>query len=641
MFGVDNPWLDHDRHFPQYFSEVSTEENPLLANRLVQLGLHEWARGTLAAKRNQLREWKFKMDYRAMDSTASTPNALHDSEGQLDGKSPFLHWTRGDPPEWFRGRDAAILEACAPSDKSFWEEMRDESKPNYMPSGYFPVDAPGVFFNELRMIVGDPEPAPGFYPWAYDRSPEPTPVWGLHHNLWPAAFGDYPTTLPLKRAPLISNSGTATREELVYDGQPAVEDPNISCNHPTWRAYYDSALGVSLDGLAGSSGGIALVPSAGETGIRPYLLDGVGIISLANDPDPDCTLDSWCTTLNNAESASADTYIALSLNNQDIVDWSLRGDPGPRGTVAEPSPEQRGKEWPECKGLEDPAYPGGCFIFTSLPPGGSNPNVRIVFIDEVELEKDSDHPPPTEEDIVFVCDRPGLANNAETHAGVAIGLLGASTTPSEQEESAIGSLALVCAPWSSYPYTSNWRFVTYLGELLSHEGGASPDTFVSKFSRSYGLLSRGLGYMFERRCISPTCGTTLLRPPSMQLCPPNYVMEGVNFIVHNKQFVGVSALRCVSTDKNGKRVEKRVPLNPDTLYSGQFGDYEVAGEAFSLEQHIGRANLMTGDDSLSVSCPTGTVLGGLRVKRNPKRTIVGVEPSCTTMPKVRMDMEVP
>jgi len=375
----------------------------------------------------------------------------------------------------------------------------------------------------------------------------------------------------------------------------------------------------------------------GVAGIRPYLLDGVALIS--QERDPNCERNMWCTTLNNPEHASAGAYVALSLNDQDVVDWSWRGDPGLGGTVGEPWPEQRDGEHPECKGLEDPSFPGGCMIFTEI----GSPTSTLVFIDEDDLKADREVAPPTAEDILFVCDRPGLANHAVTHAGVAIGLLGASTTPSEEEASRIGSFALVCAPWSSHPYTSNWRFVTYLGEVLSHAGGTSPDTLVSKFSRSYGRLARALGVLFERRCANPSCSQTQLRPPSMQLCPPNTVLRGADFIVHGKEFAGVSALDCVSKDKNRNILKTVVPLNPNAheLYSNMFDARTLAGDPFSLEQHIGRANSIDGDDIVAVNCPPGKALGGLRVRRNSSRVIIGVEARCTTMPEVRMDRVAP
>ena len=135
----------------------------------------------------------------------------------------------------------------------------------------------------------------------------------------------------------------------------------------------------------------------------------------------------------------------------------------------------------------------------------------------------------------------------------------------------MGSLALVCGPWSSLPYTMNWRHLGTLGMTNT----SLYDSWVGgnvHFKRLHDFLVDS----FEREG-NTTNSEVLLRPPSLKMCPPNYMLRSImtwekGDDTDSREIVGLHALNCIRSERNqeagyswgGDFAELTVHLTPQT-----------------------------------------------------------------------------
>lgn len=189
-------------------------ENPLLANRLFAMSLHNWAGTTRDTERNNLRAgWPFKV----VDA-ASQPYMPQSSNG-------------------FVGKDAVVLEIAG-------------QNPNLdtanLTTGPFALDRPGLFFGQVDSNPYHKE----FAVYFNDRAP----VWGTHFPEYDPynniSDGDY--------MPVVSEPGYRINEEP----NDSCADDNFACVDiagdgtlsPVAIDYRD-CFGTTLDARDGSSGG--------------------------------------------------------------------------------------------------------------------------------------------------------------------------------------------------------------------------------------------------------------------------------------------------------------------------------------------------------------------------------------------------
>ena len=143
-------------------------------------------------------------------------------------------------------------------------------------------------------------------------------------------------------------------------------------------------------------------------------------------------------------------------------------------------------------------------------------------------------------------------HDKRTNAAIAYGITGSTTKfdDAHNDDARIGSFALVCGPWSSLPYTMNWR---HLGTL----GMTNPSPYESWMSGArvaYQKLYTFLIDTFEREAMS-TSNEVLLRPPSLKMCPPNYMLRSMltwekGDSALSREIIGVHALNCVRSERN-------------------------------------------------------------------------------------------
>lgn len=111
------------------------EENPLLPNRLWQLGLDYWALDTSAHKttRTSLRKWKANLDLEGQDNAGNSLTS-----------QPFID----DPDERLDIAFLAVSELAVPFTITTQGDPYDT--PHYLASGAFDITQPGLFFNQVH-----------------------------------------------------------------------------------------------------------------------------------------------------------------------------------------------------------------------------------------------------------------------------------------------------------------------------------------------------------------------------------------------------------------------------------------------------------------------------------------------------------
>ena len=216
------------------------EEEPFLAMRLFQLGLHLWSKNSLNAKatRERLRSWTF--DY-AQGNCAIPKN-------QYSFKCQGYAF-RNESNFQIAGKDIAILKARNQIPTFDSEENVFYFGTNGPMSGAFPLDRPGLFFDHIT--VGETK--------VFKGVENNTPLWLQHANAWPDRRSGESTRL-------ISRPGY-TLQEFEYAEDIGVRFVENLCGD---KAHWlqDTVL-TSLDLKAGSSGGMVMAPN-----IHQFLADG-------------------------------------------------------------------------------------------------------------------------------------------------------------------------------------------------------------------------------------------------------------------------------------------------------------------------------------------------------------------------------
>jgi hypothetical protein len=195
-------------------------------------------------------------------------------------------------------------------------------------------------------------------------------------------------------------------------------------------------------------------------------------------------------------------------------------------------------------------------------------------------------------------------------ADVAVGIIGGATSARDDAGAFVGELYLVCAPYSTKPWSDNFRFLKvmhpgFTGEMVDKDGDGTAEPLfqdiLHRASAGTKDLSDWLWNAFELRFLdrSDSSIESTTRPPSLKMCPPNYVLSGLKLNWHDEDIlVGVSDIDCTPVNQAAGTTSStwgprdQFPLYADTKYQGYRWSRKDSGDInlfshFSLDQRIG------------------------------------------------------
>lgn len=627
----------------------SAEQNPLLPNRLAALGIEQLDEDEAIQFFRGPWPWDIEQDQFS---------SVFDPSRDLD--IAVLRVTQRQSP--FRADYPA----------SNWRHLS---------SGSFPIRAPGVFFNSRPFTSiqhmgcpDDPLPSdssncqqpltPDTLLWPAmpgDPSDRFTKMWGLHHNVYPFDPIDqsYPSEL---RTNLISNpypyilegfaSDPADREKGVrHTDETTAEIPYcVNAGSPGLIELEAGDLfGVSLDAFRASSGGAVLHPQrsprfrSGEmtTFEKATAISPSAVFTAL--PSSVAAIDSggW----GNPHIPDSQNVLLSTAVSDEVSQWSQRDDADDsESDPFDPSPLQPDSGQPPCE-----EHNGHfCEVYaTSLEQNDAFPTIP-TDIDFFEWPDSEDPNKINQAEIEeeesgwrnLLCghSHPDFGIDEETHvnAGVGVGFIGSvaynPAAPNERivdEGSTLGFLRLVCAPWSSVPFVTNWPFLRTTGSAFLRGTAQSTISFGE-----LGSLDAALATMAEYRYDDVDTGEEYIRPMSMKTCPPNYFLRGIRFNAltdpsETKRIIGgITELVCspsseapyaqgLSTDD----IIRSLYLPEDEQCPFRMGD-----RCFSRSQYIGWPRQMglpkCEDTSFpnacaeETICPAGKVVSGFQYRRD-------------------------
>lgn len=631
------------------------EENPLLALRLFQLGLESWAtdsnwKGTTdeqAAgpnRRHHLHnKWPFQVDWDRV--AGAQPSRVEDALAQ---QGQMVH----PPDHRARGRDLAFLEACAlqnyaptqsgivDPDSDGWPIEKDTrwssdpSKPAYTPSARFPMNRPGIFFNTTHVRDATEHIA--------KLQTDYKDIYAVHTNKWP---DDHSTW----SVPLVSRPGkwraAATCGEVPEYCASNYDTPETFA---VGTSEYRDCVDTTLDAAKSSSGGMVLSPVLFDN-ISPRLgMNGAAIFQGGAGPAEWASPFPKTTSEDDEPNTFPKGFMAATLADSQAVAWAKR-DHGAEPFA--PRPVQPDKNGPWCTNCR----PWANNIW-GVPPTGSArpPALNPVEPDTPPDEReeagdafDTDNDDTTLLGWTHYCDYRGSGFAHEE--GVAVGVVGSLTTSGIQ---GVGSLRLVCAPWSSVSYTENWPFLKFVGRRLPQ----GDDTLETGWAWWSANLPSALSYMYEHYLgsIEP-----LYRPASMKLCPPNFYLQGIvsAYDTQDDHLKGVTHLICarapaspapkgypericVSLSTDGPSLQYCRDLSSKGIASATYAtcgadcydDFTLAGNSFPLDQQIGLSNA-TPNTEEDQYCPEGTAIYGMKIYAYESGPVRNFYVNCVGLPK--------
>ncbi len=646
----DDIHLSHylfDRAYPYPTKYDYQDENPLLINRLAQLGIELTGPGQVEARRYLRGPWNFEVERDEFP-------AIH-TDGQLD---------------------VAVLRATS-RDLPFSSQQEGW---RYLASGSFPGRAPGVFFDyrpyrSLSHCPTEPDEN-GDCPDASDHGGallpdmESTPLWAIHNNFYPGDLGQH-NNLGIPYAVGIASNPFP----YIIDGQPdtsgvvkgiRMSDPgtyelSFCVDDSPQEFLYGDEFEVSLDAFRGSSGGALFHPlrfvsgdTIRESSTRIY--PHATVVAITGEPRVEVITECWYP-----EGDNTDYLLAVTAASDAVERWSRHDDATDEEEDPDnPSPEQPPTDGePRCSLYDDSrrclSYSGSLLGSPAFAPI-ENP---VIYYWPADLPSDeADAHQANAEDSAYGLGDWLLTNCGASHepftkdgtervgAGIGVGFIGSLRfDPGLQEpddQSVVGYLRMVCTPWSSEPFIVNWPFLRTAGTSYRN---TQDDT--AHFRRRFGTLAEILATVGEVRHHN---GASSLRPLSMKTCPPNYFLRGVNFHTRThangvqRVLASIQSLECKlstnpydpdETPPEGFTVELYPEDTPSCAY--RLGDF-----CFSLGQLIGWSHPVDLPQcrhvdapaacEQSIRCPIGEVAHGIAYQRDADGFIVGFGLKCIEEP---------
>ncbi len=649
------PLVYFDRALPYPTKFTTPVENPLLANRLSQLGLNL----SRTARRTLRGPWHF---------------------GVQDDDFPAVLTASGR-------LDVAVLEAQHRSLPFHPNVSPDDWR--YLRTGSLPPLAPGVFFDyrpfrslsycptELDEDYSCPEPlahGEGLLPQS-PRDPSgdpPTPLWLLHHNEYPE---DRETNVRALRTNIVSNPfpylidgipDASGVEKGVRWSDPYSGFVEVCTSDGLVPFEYGDQFDVTLDSFGGSSGGALFHPHRFVQGngvresshrIYPHAV----AVAISNAPPPSIYAEWGLPQADNLDHLNVMAAASEAVSRRSQYDQATEDE----DDASKPTPIQpEGDGGPACIIYDDDrncvqykrtivdnhAYPMPSALLPYRYPEGIDPD--DVDADEALHEEVTSSENGTNRRWVgcavshspFTEDEDGMRINA----GLGVGFFGSLRyNPHNSEDvaddgSVVGYLRMICAPWSSVPFVSNWLFLQTIGTSYSN---TSRDTAL--FPGRFGSLAEALVTVGE---IRNQGDVATVRPLSMKTCPPNYFLRGVAF--HSRKspsgservLAGIRTLHCQRSNNPHDPSE----TIPDTIDVDLYGEdvnscwHSIGEQCFSLGQQIGWSRPVQLPSCRDVSypedchaftrCPDGQLVDGFSYWRNAEGLITSFHISCIEEP---------
>ncbi|QED26182.1 hypothetical protein FRD01_02685 [Microvenator marinus] len=202
----------------------------------------------------------------------------------------------------------------------------------------------------------------------------------------------------------------------------------------------------------------------------------------------------------------------------------------------------------------------------------------------------------------------------------------------------VGSFFLICAPYSSVPFTSNWRFLNIGGNTIE------PRFDTLGGSIAFSELRRALVAKNEARgAVREGKNEVYIRPPSFKTCPPGYLLSGLEFSRNETHLLGLEKLICVLPDGtagNPDGTGNKLTV-PTAAIPAQDYDQRLFGRRFSLTQMIGfpmeKDPECSGGTGDPLKCPTMVkatckashpIIRGLNIYHDFQGRLANVVPIC-------------
>mgnify|MGYP003374732262 CR=1 FL=1 len=635
---------------------IHVEENPLLANRLFSLGLESWAHPSNGAVRQILRSsWTF-----------SAPDVLNDGTLQLTEDLPMT--------KKYIGKDIAFLDAC-PLDENLLKQ-------DIPISGDFKITKPGIFFDNIRITSYNNQ---HFNNIVEQKSH----IFFLGSHEYTTTFYNYidnilnEDEIDLAIVPLIDGPRGITNTSSVCG---AIFTCDGSTNKSIYFRSTIECIDTNLDSLEGMSGGHILVKSEKESRLFEGTFQSWGILQsigldalIRNTPQADKEYNLWGPGVEMQDSSEyskpvknyVTTIHPFDQDDKVASRYELGFDP------LNPVPLRSVDEvLPDCRipPAGDPCIEYGGELIgnkfgdppTDIPTLFVNPVYTDGLIEEVGVSTSpqaiSISTPNEIRGYRLTCDSWIFKNKHELHTigagpGVAIGFVGSKSflsdypfLKSDGDKPVLGSLRIICAPWTSRPFTDNWQFLFWGGRKSEY------DKIKSTHDSSVDFLFKGLTTSFEQRdVIVNNNPVSTVRPISMKTCPPNYLLKGFNVIYNNEDptsiyIVGIESLLCVDTANNPTDTPKllTVCLDPANISQSPNGcsegglippawnnitnAYTINNIPFSLAQEIGETIQRTPNVITPVRCENDEVVNNIFIDGSDNQIMKQIYVGCIRRP---------
>ena len=422
-----------------------------------------------------------------------------------------------------------------------------------------------------------------------------------------------------------------------------------TANAPSEASNYTNCIKTSLDSVESSSGGALLMgpPAYWESEDLYYRPDRIryayGVLngsetSLSN---PDGWNSNSIETTNNG--APGDYYTSVTLGDVNYVRWGRRTithEDISTPNLFEPAPDQPVTDGtPPCHPIEGQ----GCFFSTPAyngvwgTPESGAPVAGFPNSDDLDSSPGApntgasgNRPERGKRTVRLLCDYGHyngvriLKQKFRTQAGMAIGIIGTSTTEFPDDSSRVADLGIICAPWSTASWTDNWNWL--LRHMRSRWDG-QPNTRENSVWQP--ILRLALPFMTEWRR-EHSGAERYVRPGSMKTCPPNYVLYGLGVHHRDGQLVGVNRLLC-RNNLGGTHVAMVSPVIKSPSDSIRWQSYKFADREFHLSQRIG-AESGLGHTYNEIVCGNGQLVGGIQINESSDDVVNELHLECVGAP---------
>ncbi len=679
----------HDRSYPyitKFSSNAAEQESPFLPNRLSQLGLRDVQ---LLARQRLRGPWTFvinKDDYRPLLETSGTGEPILDAallraqarsfefSVDPDPAHPELQLSTGGfpiraPGVFFDSRSFAstLLRYCPHENNECLPgelEVDDSAVPHGVRSpvlcqaDYYCAE--GSICRSGRCVEASSQSCeqdsncPGGYiciGTICHQKPRATPLWLLHHNVFPEEPGpdSFTNNLVSNPYPFVVTGETSDPEKGVRHHDLTYRQNQICRGSTPVDVIFGDLIETTLDALRGSSGGALFhfLRASRPSGVSQhrFALAPTGIFHGVTNPTQP-VLENWGDPVGQRlDHLSVITMASPGMAATSRWDDAYDGEPTPgQPTPVQPPDDQ---DPPRClehdaeQCIEFHSSLSTSVVFPDFPEeltpfvwpsshgsdGSGFPNP-----DGTEAADEAKHP-----NRLVQCgvSHPIFSHSEQTvtNSGLGVGFMGSlaynpdKSEPTADEGSAVGLLRMVCTPWATVPFVTNWNFLQTIG--TSSQNTPSHTAIIPN---SFGDLAHSLATIAEWRRDEQS-GDDYLRPMSMKTCPPNYLLTGVD--VHFRShpdhanrpiLAGITALRCVRSRRphNNETLPEEhlvVPVyDADDACPLEFGD-----RCFSLGQQIGWSQSPAvsqceeeNDTNCkeSIECPTDTVAIGFAYHRD-------------------------